>query len=88
MTPGFGQKVNKSFVAYLYPQLTLSPPDKMMGQSFLDYLNLLHIQGGTLEDAGKSGLVQNEQEFGMVSAADRLGNGKYCKLGKGAFACI
>ena len=41
------------------PHLTLSPPDRMMGQSFLDYLNLLHAQGVTLEDAGKSGLVQN-----------------------------
>ena len=63
VTPGFGQKVQKSFVAYLYPHLTLSPPDRMMGQSFLDYLNLLHAQGVTLEDVGKSGLVQNEQSL-------------------------
>ena len=32
----------------------------MTGQSFLDDLNLLHAQGVTLKDAGKSGLVQNE----------------------------
>ena len=35
----------------------------MMGQGFLDYLNLLDAQGVTLKDAGKSGLVQNEQSF-------------------------
>ena len=63
MTPGCDQKVQKSFAAYLYPHLPLSPPDRMMGQSFLDYLNLLHAQGVTLEDAGKSGLVQNEQSL-------------------------
>ena len=67
MTPSFGKKFQKSFVAYLYPHLTLPPPDRMTGQSFLDYLNLLQAQGVTLEDAGKSGLVRNE--FGMVSAA-------------------
>ena len=59
MTPGFGQKVQKSFVAYLYLHLTLSPPERMMGQSFLDYLNLLQAQGVTLKDAGRSGIVQN-----------------------------
>ena len=63
MTPGFDQIVQKSFVTYLYPHLTLSPPDRMMGQSYLDYLNLLHAQGVTLKDAGKSGLVQNEQSL-------------------------
>ena len=57
MTPGFGQNVQESFVAYLYPHLTLSPPDRMKGHSFLDDLNFLHAQGVTLEDAGKSGLV-------------------------------
>ena len=62
MTPGFDKKVQKSFAAYLYPHLTLSPPDRMMGESFIDYLNLLHAQV-TLEDAGKSGLVQNEQSL-------------------------
>ena len=60
MTPGFDRKVQKFFAAYLYSQLTLSVPKGMMGQSFLDYLNLLHPQGVTLEDAGKSGLFQNE----------------------------
>ena len=59
----FDQKVQKSFAAYLSPHLTLSPPDKMMGQSFLDYLNLLHAQRVTLKDAWKSGLVQNEQSL-------------------------
>ena len=65
-----------------------------MGQSFLDYLNLLHAQGVTLADAGKSGLVQNEQ-FVMVSTAgvaagfeERLGSWKYCKLGTSTFTCI
>ena len=47
MTPGFDRKVQKSFAVYLCPHLTLSPPEKMMGQSFLDYLNLLHAQGVT-----------------------------------------
>ena len=63
MTPGCDQKVQKSFAAYLYPHLPLSPPDRMMGQSFLDYLNLLQVQGVTLEYAGKSNLVQNEQSL-------------------------
>ena len=63
MIPGFGQKVQESFVAYLYPHLTLSPPDRMMGQSFLDDLDLLHAHGVTLEDLGKPGLVQNEQSL-------------------------
>ena len=35
----------------------------MIGQSFLDYLNLLQAQGVTLKDAGKSDLVQNEQSL-------------------------
>ena len=34
-----------------------------MGQGFLDYLNLLHAQGVTLEDAEKSGLAQNKQSL-------------------------
>ena len=63
MTSGFRQKFQKFFVAYLYPHLTLSPPDKMMGQSFLDYLNLLRAQGVALEDAEKSVLFQNEQSL-------------------------
>ena len=54
MTLGFDQKV---------------PPDRMMSQSCLDYLNLLHAQRVTLKDAGKSGLAQNKR-FGMVSAAE------------------
>ena len=61
MTPGFDQKVEKSFAAYLYPHLTLSPHDWMVGQSFLDYPNLPCPQGVTLLDARKSSLVQNEQ---------------------------
>ena len=63
MTPGFDQKVQKSFPAHHYPHLTLSLPDRTMDQSFLDYLNLLLAQGVTLDDAGKSGLVQNEQSL-------------------------
>ena len=63
MAPDFGQKVQKSFVVYLSPLLTLSPPDRMTGQSFLDDLNLLHAQGVTLDNAGKSSLVQNEQSL-------------------------
>ena len=63
MTLGFHQKVQKSFAAYLYLHLTLSLPDRMMSQSFLDYLNLQHPQGVTHEDAGKFGLVQNEQSL-------------------------
>ena len=31
MTPGFDRKVQKSFAAYLYSQLTLSLPNRMMG---------------------------------------------------------
>ena len=58
MTTGFGQIVQKSFAVYLFLRSTLPPLARMMGQSFLDYLNLLHAQGVTLEDAGKSGLVQ------------------------------
>ena len=61
--PGFDQKDQKSFNTYLYPHLTMSPPDRMMDQSLFDYLNLLHAQGVTLKDAGKSGLVQNEQSL-------------------------
>ena len=41
----------------------LALPYRIMGQSFIDYLNLLHAQGVTLEDAEKSGLVQNEQSL-------------------------
>ena len=80
MTPGFGRKVKKSFVVFLYPHLNLSTSDRMMGQSFLDYLNLLRAQGVTLEDAGKSGLVQNEQNLewspagGTARFYERLGN--------------
>ena len=57
MTTGFDQNVQKSFAAFLYPHLTLPPPDRIMGQSFLDYLNLLHAQRVTLEYALKSGFV-------------------------------
>ena len=32
MTPGFGQKVSKSFAPYLFPHFTLSLPDRMIGQ--------------------------------------------------------
>ena len=35
----------------------------MIGQSFLDYLNILRAQEVTLEDARKSALVQNEQSL-------------------------
>ena len=63
MTPGFDQKDQKSFAAYFYPHLTLSTPDRMIGQSFLDYLHLLHAQRVTIEVGGKSGLVQNEQSL-------------------------
>ena len=52
MTTGFGQIVQKSFAVYLFLRSTLPPLARMMGQSFLDYLNLLHAQGVTLEDAG------------------------------------
>ena len=65
-----------------------------MGQSFIDYLNLLHAQGVTLEDAEKSGLVQNEQslEWSLLLEA-RQGLKKdweveSCKLGTGTNACI
>ena len=63
MTPGFHQKVQKSFAANRYPHLTLSLPDRMMVQIFLDYPILLHAQGVTLEDPGESGLVQNEKSL-------------------------
>ena len=63
MTPGFDQKVQKSFAAHHYPHLTLSLPERTMDQSFLDYLNLLRAQGVTLDDAGKSGIVQSEQSL-------------------------
>ena len=63
MIRGFDQKVQKSFSVYYYPHLTMSLPDRMIGQSFLGYLNLLHAQGVTLDDVGKSGLVQNEQSL-------------------------
>ena len=33
----------------------------MMSQNFLNYLNLLHAQRLTLENAGKSGLIQNSE---------------------------
>ena len=56
MIPCFDQKDEKSFATYLYPHLTL-PLDRMMSQSFLHYLNLLHAQEVILEDAGKSVLV-------------------------------
>ena len=56
MIPCFDQKDEKSFATYLYPHLTL-PLDRMMSQSCLHYLNLLHAQEVTLEDAGKSVLV-------------------------------
>ena len=70
MTPGFDQKVQKSFAAHHYPHLTLSLPDRTMDQSFLDYLNLLRAQRVTLDDAGKSGIVKVTRVwFGMVSAA-------------------
>ena len=42
MTPGFDQKVQKSFAACLYPHVALSLHGRMVGQSFLGYLNLLH----------------------------------------------
>ena len=51
MTPEFDQKVEEYFAAYIYHHFTMSLLDRMMGQSFLDYLNLLHPQGVTLEDA-------------------------------------
>ena len=63
MTPEFDQKVEKYFAGYIYHHFTMSLLDRMMGQTFLDYLNLLHPQGVTLEDAKKS-------EFGMVSATE------------------
>ena len=81
MTPGFDQKVEKFFAAYLHPHLTLSPPDKMLGQSFLDYQNPLHAQGVTLTDAGKSGLVQNEQSLEWSLLLE-------LQVGAGTFACI
>ena len=49
MTLGYHQKKSLS-------HLPLSPPDRMMGQSFLECLNLLHAQG-------VSGLVQHEQSL-------------------------
>ena len=75
MTPGCDQKVQKSFAAYLYPHLPLSPPDRMMGQSFLDYLNLLHAQGVTLQESlewsllleGQQGL---KKDWGVESTAN------------------
>ena len=63
MTPDFDQKIQKSFAAYLYPHVTLALPDRIMGQSFLNYLNFLHPQGVTFEYAGKSGVGQNEQSL-------------------------
>ena len=88
MTPEFDQKVEKYFAGYIYYHFTMSLLDRMMGQTCLDYLNLLHLQGVTLEDAEKS-------EFGMVSATEgtagveeRLGFSKCCKLGTCKFACI
>ena len=38
-----------SSAAYHYPHLTLPLPDRMMVQSFLDYLNLLHAQRGNFK---------------------------------------
>ena len=50
-TPGFGQKAEKYFVAYLYPDLSLSQLDGV-GKNLLGYLHyLLHPQGVTFEDA-------------------------------------
>ena len=63
MTPEFDQKVEKSFAGYMYHHFTMSLLGRMMGQSFLDYINLLNPQGVTLEDAEKS-------EFGMVCATE------------------
>ena len=63
MTPDFDQKIQKSFAAYLYPHLTLALPDRIMGQSFLNYLNFLHPQGVTFAYAGKSDVGQNEQSL-------------------------
>ena len=41
----------------------MSLDDRMIGQSFLDYLNILRAQEVTLKDARESGLVQNEQSL-------------------------
>ena len=50
-TPGFGQKAEKYFVAYVYPDLSLSQLDGV-GKNLLGYLHyLLHPQGVTFEDA-------------------------------------
>ena len=54
-------KRSESFAVYLYPHLTL--PDSLMGQSFPDYLNLLHAKEVTVNDARESGLIQNEQSL-------------------------
>ena len=63
MTPGLDQKVQKFFAGYLYSHLNLSPLDMLVGQNFLNYPKLLHAQGVTLENAGKSGLIRNEQSL-------------------------
>ena len=63
MTPGCHQKVQKIFAVYLNPHLTVKLPGEVMGQNFRDHLNLLHAQEVNVEDAGKSGPVQNEHNL-------------------------
>ena len=62
-TPDCDQKAQKYLAIYHYIHLALLPPDRMMGKSLVNYLNLLHTQSETLENSRKSGLIQNEQSL-------------------------
>ena len=81
MTPGFDQKVQKSFAACIYPHLTLSALDRMMSQSFLVYLNLLHAQRQGNLVLFKMNRIWNGQGCWKDSKVWKgVGSWKYCKL--------
>ena len=93
-TPGFGQKTEKYFVAYLYPELSLSQLDGV-GKN-LGYLHyLLHPRGVTFEDAWNLILLKmNKVLSGLFCwttenrVCREVGNWNYCKLGALTFTCF